>query len=99
MLLSRTFLARTFLAGAVLALSACGSSEDGSGRTSEDGRGEIAATGMFNGQETHGDGVGTVQDHADANESGIYPDHGDDRGDGMPQASNAASGEGAGNGM
>lgn len=86
-------LSRSTAVLALLALAACGS-ENGSGRTSEDGRGEIADAGLFNGQETSGEGVGTVQDRADVNESGIYPEHGDNRGDGMPQSSNAASGNG-----
>jgi len=48
------------LAGpAVLLMAGCSDHEDGTGRTGPDGS-EIAQTGMYNGQETHGEGAGTV---------------------------------------
>jgi hypothetical protein len=50
-----------FGCAAVTLLSACNKQENGTGRIGADGS-EIARTGTYNGQDTHGEGVGTVNE-------------------------------------
>jgi uncharacterized lipoprotein YehR (DUF1307 family) len=44
-------------------LSGCNAQEHGSGRQSPDGT-DIAATGIYNGQDTHGEGAGSVAERS-----------------------------------
>jgi hypothetical protein len=49
-----------------IALAGCNQTPNGTGGHAPDDRGEIARTGTFQGQETHGE-VGTLQDQASGN--------------------------------